>query len=396
MKTVMIVAGESSGEWYGSLLAGELKRFWPGIRVLGIGGSRMREAGVEILAGISSAFGIAELLPSLRKIRESFRLAVKAITETRPEVVVLIDFPDFNFRLGRVAKRYGLKVLYYVSPQVWAWRKGRIRVMGEIADRVAVLLPFEEEMYRKAGIPSEFVGHPAMEEIEEARKAGDLPDSDKPVMRRKLGLAAGQPVVALLPGSRPHELRTLMPVFLDLVKQIKAELPESGFVMPIAPNIDVEKFRRYIDALTLEGVLIVKGNSIECLACSDLAVIASGTATLQATLLGVPFVVVYKVSPVTYLIGRVFVSVRHISLVNIISDSGVVRELIQRHANAQDIMQELRRILFDEQYRLGMTSSFEKVRRIFAGKRPSRRVAEMIGEMAGWELQKVGGPSGRD
>lgn len=251
MKTVMIVAGESSGELYGSLLARSLRSMWPDVRLIGIGGERMKEAGVDLLSGISGSFGLTEALLSFKKIRESFRKASIALTEFSPDVVVLIDFPDFNFRLARIAKRHRIKVLYYVSPQVWAWRKGRVKTMGEIAGRVAVILPFEEEIYRRAGVPSEFVGHPAMEEIEEYENKIRSPKSE---IRSK-----GNLTISLLPGSRPHEMKTLLPVFVDLVKVVKDELGDARFVMPLAPNMELGRLGEYINLLEKMGVMAVRG-----------------------------------------------------------------------------------------------------------------------------------------
>ena len=376
----MIVAGESSGELYGSLLARAVKARWPDVRLVGIGGERMRDSGVEILSGIASSFGITELLLSLKRVRESFNTAEKALTELSPGVVVLIDYPDFNFRLARIAKKRGLKVLYYVSPQVWAWRRGRVKTMGEIADRVAVILPFEEEIYKGAGIPCEFVGHPIMEEIEqyeeEARKSG--------AGSREPKVGSRNPLIALLPGSRPHELRTLLPVFIGLVRTLRRELPDCRFVIPLAPNIELERFDEFLTMLRQEGAELRKGGATEALASSDMAVIASGTASLQAALLGVPMVVVYKLSPITYFLGKKVLKVPYISLVNIISGREVVPELIQRKASVGNIMKHCKKILYDDNYRNSMVLSFGKIREGFFGKRPSVSVAGMIGEMAGW------------
>jgi lipid-A-disaccharide synthase len=385
MKTVMIVAGESSGELYGSLLTKALKSAWPEIRVVGIGGERMRDAGVEILAGISSSFGVTEILLSLKRLRESFGIASRALTEMSPDVVVLIDYPDFNFRIARIAKRLGLKVLYYVSPQVWAWRKGRVRTMGKIADMVAVILPFEEEIYRKAGISCEFVGHPVMEEIEEYEKRSEKSEG----RGRKSGVRTETPTITLLPGSRPHELKNLLPVFADFVRIFRNEKPGSRFVVPLAPNLDADRFGDSMSVLRGMDTGFTKGRTIETLASSDVAVVASGTAALQAALLGVPTVVVYKVSPVTYFIGKTILDVKYISLVNIIPGRLVVPELIQRQANATNIMQEVGKILYDDSYRNAMILSFEEVRKNFSGRHPSRRVAEIIGGMAGWADNKA-------
>jgi lipid-A-disaccharide synthase len=382
MKTVMIVSGESSGEFYGALLAGAIRSIWPDVRIIGIGGERMKAAGVEMMSGISSALGLTEMIPSIKKLRMAFRAATKALTEASPDVVVLIDYPDFNFKVGRVAKKLGIKVLYYVSPQLWAWRKGRVRTMAKFVDRIAVLLPFEEEIYKRVNIPCEFVGHPVMEEIEEyeknTRASIRTPNSEPPQAGRT-------PVIALLPGSRPNEMKTLLPVFIELVKVLKSQLPDCRFMLPLAPNIEAGRFDAYLNMLKDEGVVLVKGETIKTLASSDAAVIASGTATFQAALLGIPTVVVYKLSWLSYLTAKAVIDVKYIALVNIIMNKGIFPELIQHRANAGEIAEELKKILFDPDYRDGMASSLNAARNIFAGKRPSRRVAEMIGEMAAWE-----------
>jgi lipid-A-disaccharide synthase len=385
MKTVMIVAGESSGELYGSLLAHALRAMWPEVRLVGMGGERMRDSGVELFSGISSSLGLTETLSSVKKLRESFSKAAKVIREITPEVVVLIDYPDFNFRIAGIAKRHGAYVLYYVSPQVWAWRKGRVKTMGEIADRVAVILPFEEEIYRKAGVPCEFVGHPAMEEIEELEKTRthEVECSGSRSGRTRT------PTISLLPGSRPHELKRLFPVFTDFVGMFSHEFPGTRFLVPLSQNLEVDQFKERISALEGRGVVFMRGDALKALASSDMAVIASGTATLQSALLGTPLVVVYRVSPLTYFIGKRLLDVTHISLVNIIAGKEVVPELIQHEATSKNIMEQSRRILYDERYRDSMISSFRKVRELFSGKRPSRRVAEIIGEMAGWKHRKA-------
>ncbi len=387
-RTVMIVAGESSGELYGSLFARAVKSRWPDVRLVGIGGERMKAEGVELFSGIAGSFGITELFLSLKRVRESFKRAVKALNEISPEVVVLIDYPDFNFRLARVAKRRGLKVLYYVSPHVWAWRRGRVKTMGEIADRVAVILPFEEKIYTEAGVPCEFVGHPIMEEIEAYEN--EIQDSRFKVRN------GGNPVIALLPGSRPNELRTLLPVFIGLVKALKEEVKGCRFIVPLAPNIELERFAECLAGLEKEGVEFRKGRATETLASSDMAVIASGTASLQAALLGIPMVVVYKLSPLTYLLGKSILKVAHISLVNIISGREVVPELIQHEANVDNIVKECRKILYDDTCRTLMLSSFAIIRDAFSGRKPSLRVAEMVGEMAGWTGREASGRSGGD
>ena len=376
----MIVTGESSGELYGSLLAKALKTKYPDVHIIGVGGERMNEAGVELISGISGAFGLSEAISSLKAIKETFSRTIDAIKKFSVKVIVLIDYPDFNIKVAKVAKKMGVKILYYVSPQVWAWRRGRVKTIAEVSDRIAVILPFEEEIYKNKGVPCEFVGHPVLEEIEALTQ-------DKIALKTSLGLNAESRVLALLPGSRAHELHKLLPVMLEVVKKFKTEFPDFHyqFVMPIAPNIDIKKYQTSFDRLRDEGVIVKKENAIKVLSLSDMAVVASGTATLQAAFLEVPMVVIYKLSPLSYLLGRLIIDVKYISLVNLLSGKEVVPELIQHRASPESIIKELRKIMCDVHHREEMLSCYRLIKEPFSDKSASNRVAEMIMEMAGWK-----------
>jgi lipid-A-disaccharide synthase len=410
MNTVMIIAGESSGELYGSLLASELKQRDPDMRIVGVGGQRMQEAGVELLSTISDAFGLLEAVASLQKLKDTYKRVITAMKELSPQVLVLIDYPDFNLKVAGKAKSLGIKILYYVSPQVWAWRKGRVKKIAGIVNRMAVILPFEQNLYKDAGLPCEFVGHPVMEEINlilhsaisnqqsangtrvgnppplETGGAGKFESFRKKDIKSSLGFHPEKPLLALLPGSRPHELQKLLPVMLDVIRKVRNEpdmnaFNEYQFCMPLAPNTDEAAYSLLFENLKREGVAIKKGESVRVLAASDLAVVASGTATLQTALLEVPMVVVYKLSPLTYHLGRRIIKVTHISLVNILSGKTVVRELLQEEANPEEIVKELKKILLDTGYREEMLSYYRMVRRQFQGKHASKRVAEIVTEM---------------
>ena len=404
----MIVTGESSGELYGSLLAKELKSKSPNVHIIGVGGERMKRAGVELISRISDAFGLVEVVSSYSKIKTAFSNTIKAIKEFTPDVLVLIDYPDFNIKVAKVAKSLGVKILYYVSPQVWAWRKGRVKKIAGIVDRIAVILPFEEKIYREAGVTCEFVGHPVLEEIEfvlqsavsnQQSAIGDKLETlySKPgieemraVLKTALGLRADKPLLSFLPGSRPHELNRLLPLMIDVVKQCKND-PEinSGkdyqLCIPLSPNTDERRYSFYLETLEQEGVVIKKGESVRVLAASDMAVVASGTATLQAAFIEVPMVVVYKLSPVTYLLGKLIVDVKYISLVNILSGREAVLELLQKRAHPEEIIKELKKIMFDTAYREKMLNYYRLIKEPFSDKRASKRVAEMVMEMAGWK-----------
>lgn len=374
----MIVTGETSGELYGSLLAVSLRKRVPGIRIIGIGGEKMREAGVELISGIASAFGLAEAFSSLRAVKETFAKASEALITQRPGVLVLIDYPDFNLRLASLAKKEKIKILYYVSPQVWAWRRNRTKKIARLVDKMAVVLPFEEELYKDTGLECEFVGHPVFDEIQEMK-------IDKDAEKQSLGLERERPVLSLLPGSRPHELARLLPLTLDVVRRLRKEFQSFQFCVPLAPNTNLAGYSKVIEDLKQEGVVINKGESLRALAVSDMAVIASGTATLQAVLLGIPFAVMYKLFPLTYWMGKMIVRVRHISLANILSGREVVRELLQADASPEKIIHELRRIKTDIAYRDKMIEAFGRVREMFTGKSASERVADIAIELAGWK-----------
>jgi lipid-A-disaccharide synthase len=377
-ETVMIVAGETSGELYGALLSSVLKKRVPAIRIIGVGGERMQQAGVELISGISGAFGIAEAVSSLKTIKKTFTDAVSALRMHKPDVLVLIDYPDFNLKLAAEARRNNIKVLYYVSPQVWAWRKKRVTKIARLVDRMAVVLPFEEEIYKAVGLPCEFVGHPVYDEIR------NLP-ADRNALKAELGLEKRKPLLSLLPGSRPHELQRLLPLMLDVVRQFRKEHGEYQFCMPLAPNTDMEKYSSVLQLLRDEGVTVNKGESLKTLAASEMAVIASGTATLQAALIGVPLVVVYKVFPLTYLLGRMIVRVKNFSLVNILSGREVVRELLQSEANTRNIVHELGNIISNRSHKKDIMDAYETIRDIYSARNASERVADMVGEMAGWK-----------
>ncbi|MEW6419395.1 MAG: lipid-A-disaccharide synthase [Nitrospirota bacterium] len=396
MNTVMIVTGESSGELYGSLLAKELRNKWPDVHIIGVGGERMNKAGVELVSNISDAFGIVEVVSAYRKVKATFNKTVDVIEKLRPVVIVLIDYPDFNIKVAKAAKAFGIKILYYVSPQVWAWRKGRVKKIANIVDRMAVILPFEENIYRKAGVTCEFVGHPILEEIDavlgsEVRggfEGGYTPNPElRAYFKATLGLDTNRPLLSLLPGSRPHELNRLLPLMIDVVRQFKSD-PEinSGkdyqFCMPLAPNTDESRYIHHMELLKQDGVVIKKGESVKVLAASDLAVVASGTATLQTAFLEVPMVVVYKLSPFTYQLGKRVVRVKHITLVNILSGREVVKELLQEKANSKEVINELKKIMFVSDYREGMIKHYRKIKEPFLGKCASERVAEIVMEMA--------------
>lgn len=392
----LIIAGESSGELYGSLLVNVIKNRQPSIVIKGVGGMMMKEAGVELIAEIKSAFGITEAVKSIMSLKNTLNLIKKSMDTDRPKAVILIDYPDFNFKVAQEAKKRGIPVLYYVSPQVWAWRPKRIYTLSRLADILALILPFEKAIYENLPLRTEFVGHPVLDEIENFLKSKGLDLSVinksefKTIMKEKINIDTNKTLIALLPGSRRHEVVSLIQPMIESALYLKRNYKDTRFIMPVAINIDketrlfIEKIIRPIE----DDLIVVEGNAISSLSASDYAIVASGTATFQCAILNVPMVVVYKVSPLTYLIGRLLVNVNHIALSNVIlektfkqSKFAMVKELMQKDVTAQNINEEINHIINSIDYRNEIIGSFEIIRGLFLNHRASERVADLFFEL---------------
>ncbi|MBF0568925.1 MAG: lipid-A-disaccharide synthase [Nitrospirae bacterium] len=371
---VMIIAGESSGELYGAMLALRLKEMWPGLLLLGIGGEKMEAAGVELLSTISSAFGAVGALTSIRHLIASYKKVKDIFRTIRVDVVVLIDFPDFNLKVAKAAKKSGIKVLYYVSPQVWAWRMGRIKKVAQRSDVIAAILPFEPEIYAKEAVRCEFVGHPIAEELK-------THVVDKDAIMREFSLDAGRPIVGILPGSRAGELNRHLPVLIDTIKILKSRHPEFQYLMPIAPNLAIGEFGQMFVELAALDVKLADGRAVEVLSVCDLAVVKSGTAAFQAALIGVPIVVIYKMAALDYNIIKRIIDVKYINLVNLIYGAPVVKELIQEMAVPEAIADELIKLYEDDDLRNETLEKFRRLREVFDQKNPTNRVVELIADL---------------
>jgi lipid-A-disaccharide synthase len=318
----MLVAGEASGDLHGASLCRALQAQAPGVRLFGLGGPRMAAAGMELLADIreTAVIGFSEVVRRLPAIRRIYRRLVAALVNERPHVVVLIDFPGMNLRLARAAHRAGLPVVYFIPPQIWAWAPGRIRAIQRRVSLVLAVLPFERALYQRAGVPVEFVGHPVLDTL------ADLPD--RSMARRQLGLDEQTLVIGLLPGSRPQEIRQMMPLMREAAGRVASVHPRARFVIGLAPTVlraDVEPYLTGGPAIT-----VVADRTHAVMRASDLLLVTSGTATLEAALLGTPMVVCYRVSRLTEWLGSPMVRVPWISLTNLVLGRAVVPEFYWR------------------------------------------------------------------
>jgi lipid-A-disaccharide synthase len=369
--TILIVTGEASGDLHGAELAQALWKCDPSLQIVGIGGERMQKAGVRLIFDNRrlGVMGLVEVIRRIRVIAVAYRTVVKYLTENPVHLVVLIDSPDFNLRVAAVAKRKGIPAVYYIGPKVWAWRPGRVKTIRRLIWRMLVIFPFEEELYRRAGVPCRFVGHPLLDETPK--------DLSRAELRDQYGVDSEKPVVALLPGSRPEEIRRHLPVMLSAARLISERIPGASFLLPIAPSIDGEAVRREIQRGSLP-IKPVHGEAPRVLAASDAAVIASGTATLEAALVGTPMVVVYKMAWLTYGVARMLVKVRDVSLVNIVAGRRVVPERLQGTATGKSVAEELLPLLLDESLRREMSEALAQVRQKLGSPGASMRAAEEI------------------
>jgi len=368
---VLMVAGESSGDLRGSELVRALRHRMSDLRVSGVGGDRLRAEGMEILVPAEelSIMGLTEVLGQGGTILRSYRKIRRAILGkdgARPDLVILIDFPDFNLRLAGVAKRHGIPVFYYVSPQVWAWRRYRIGTLARRVDRLAVVFPFEEELYRDL-TEVEFVGHPALETVRA--------ETDRASVRAELGVADDERLVALLPGSRRAEIAGLLPVLQGALAQQK----NVRGVIALAS----EELRGATEALADPDLSIIAGRTWDLVAAADLVLLSSGTATLETALLGTPMVVAYRLSPVSFAIARRLVQVDHIAMPNLILERRAVPELVQDEVTVERMATEARGILEDPQRAGQMREDLALVREKLGRPGAAARAAAIAVEMLG-------------
>jgi lipid-A-disaccharide synthase len=369
---VMISCGEPSGDLYAGALAAEIRKAEPSAHVSGFGSDRLREAGAELVGDFHglSVTGLLEVAALLPRAYAMYRRLVAHARRTRPDVFVAIDFPDFNFVLARAIRRLGVPVVYYISPQLWAWRRGRMKTMKAIADRVLVIFPFEEAIYREAGVPVEWVGHPMLD-------LASQPERRDAFLARH-GVDPAAPVVALLPGSRRNEVSQILPGLVEAAGLIRYRLPKARFLLARAPHVPREMLAP-LRALEAEGAAIaIDGDADSVLAAADVALVASGTITVQAALHECPMVVVYRLSPLTYRLGKPFVHVNTYAMANLVAGRTVVPELIQDAFTPRAVAEEALRVLTDPAHARYVRAELREVRQKLGHPGASRRAARAV------------------
>lgn len=354
-RRIMIVAGEASGDIYGADLVCEAHRLDPDLHFVGIGGQRMREAGVQTLVDSAdmAVVGLVEVLKHFDVISAAFLKLKKLLREDPPALLILIDYPGFNLRLAKVARRAGVKVLYYISPQIWAWRQGRVKKIARLVDHMAVILPFEAAFYEHAGLPVTFVGHPLLDMVQVSMNREQSAAS--------FGLDPSRKIVGLFPGSRTNEIERLLPVIIDSARLLKNQFPDIQFAVPVASTLNQEDLAHQFLAAGLD-VTFTHERIHDLIRACDAVISVSGTVTLEIALIGTPMVIIYKLSPLTYLLAKRLVKIEHIGLCNIIAGETVVRELIQHEANPDMISAEIEKILDNLQYASGIKQKLSAVR----------------------------------
>ncbi len=373
---IMIVAGEASGDMHGAKLVAAMREQAPDLTVCGIGGPALAEQGVEILYDSAqlAVVGIVEVISHFRFIREAMRALEKRLREQPPSLLILIDYPDFNLILAKKAKRLGIPVFYYISPQVWAWRSGRVKTIKARVNRLAVILPFEKEFYKKHGMAVDFVGHPLMDSVRTTQTRADF--------LRSLGLAPESTVIGILPGSRRREIAGMLPVFLAAAKQMRERMVRPVFLLPLAPTLSEDDLLANGLADAGVEVRVIRENRYDLMGACDAVMAASGTVSLELAILNVPMVISYRVSPLTYFLGRRLIKVQYASLVNLVAGREVVPELLQDEAVPEKIADATLRLIENQAERARMLAGLAEVRERLGGPGASERSARLALNLA--------------
>lgn len=340
-KNILIVAGEASGDLHAADLINEIKKINAEIQFFGLGGEKMQEQGVDLSFNMTelAVVGLFEVLRNLNKFKKIFHDLLRKVDAKKPDLAILVDYPGFNLRLAEELKKRNIPIIYYISPQVWAWGGGRIKTIKKLVDRMIVFFKFEEDLYKTRGIPVSFVGHPLIEHVKTT--------TSKEEMLRKFNIPDSQFTIALLPGSREKEVKNMLPIMLDTATLLYRELPGVKFLILRPPTVKEELFNHLLAGYRLP-VYTLHNMTYDGLAASDFAVVTSGTATLETAILGIPMVIIYKVSFLSWFCLRMIIKVPFIGMVNIIAKQCIVPEFIQYHARPKRIASFIKNVLTNQ------------------------------------------------
>ena len=371
----MISAGEASGDMHAANFVKALHTIDSSIDVYGMGSEQLRDAGANVLIDCSdiAVVGLVEVIANYRKIVSALNILKESLRNDPPDLLILVDYQEFNFKLAETAKQLGIKVLFYIGPQVWAWRQHRVHKIGKRIDMMAVILPFEEKFYEGANVPVRFVGNPLVDEAK--------PDRDKQSCLNDYQLSDSQQIVGLFPGSRRSEIKRVLPIQLKAAEKLLERQADLQFVLPVASTLSKEAFSECLTEYSHLNVKLVKDLSYNVMQCCDAIITASGTATLEIALMGIPNCITYRIAPLSYAILKYMVKIDNIGLVNIVAEKEIVKEFIQNQAQPQLIADEIHKILSNETYRNDMTDELNKVRDKLGKTGGAKNVAELALEM---------------
>ena len=368
---LMLSAGESSGDQHAANLFVELQKNHPEVIGIGMGGAKMREVGIDVRCDSSAiaVIGVIEVIKHYPEIRRMLTAMKKLLANERPDLLICVDYKEFNFKLATYAKQLGIKVLFYVSPQIWAWRSGRVKQYGKVIDMMAVIFPFETAYYEAENVPVCYVGHPSVDKVRPLYSQAD--DC------QRYGLDSSNPRVGLLPGSRVNEIKRLLPVMLAAAEIMQAQMPTLQFILPQASSIKDELLNRFLEQTAVK-VKVVKNEPYDVIQCCDAVMTSSGTATLEIALLTVPMLITYKLAAITYWLGRWLVKTPFIGLPNIIAGRSIVKEFIQHEASAEQLAAEMLLLLNDSSYMETMRANLAEVKQKLGQGGASKRMAELV------------------
>ena len=368
---VMILAGEASGDAHAAEFVEQLRQMRPDIRLSGMGSREMQRAGVDVFfdSSIIAVVGLVEVLRHWGDIKRAMAIVKQRLEQTRPDLLILVDYPEFNLKMARHARELGIKVLFYISPQVWAWRPKRIRKIGNLIDHMAVIFKFEQQYYERAGIPVSFVGHPLVDKVQLRR--------DVDALKTKLGISASDRVIGLFPGSRHSEISRLLPLMLDTARLMRQRDPDVKFLLPVASTLDFDEISRQCASRDLD-IIVSQHDIYGVIGCCDAIATCSGTVTLEIALLGVPMCILYKMSGLSYSIMKRLITIPHIGLANIVAGGAVVREFLQQAAQPDAISTELFALVENLEYREQVVSGLERVRENLGAGDGARNMAQLV------------------